>query len=83
LLVVDRAVGMEPFMELSRLEARLPAASTSGCVPNCYPAHRPHWLDRRQPERAAYTTDAVAFLARAETQFVTGATWNVDGGYAL
>ena len=27
--------------------------------------------------------DAVAFLARAETQFVTGATWNVDGGYAL
>jgi 3-oxoacyl-[acyl-carrier protein] reductase len=27
--------------------------------------------------------DAVAFLARAETRFVTGATWNVDGGYAL
>jgi NAD(P)-dependent dehydrogenase (short-subunit alcohol dehydrogenase family) len=27
--------------------------------------------------------DAVAFLARAETQFVTGTTWNVDGGYAL
>jgi hypothetical protein len=25
----------------------------------------------------------VAFLARAETQFVTGTTWNVDGGYAL
>ena len=27
--------------------------------------------------------DAVAFLARAEARFVTGATWNVDGGYAL
>ena len=27
--------------------------------------------------------DAVAFLARAETRFVTGTTWNVDGGYAL
>jgi 3-oxoacyl-[acyl-carrier protein] reductase len=27
--------------------------------------------------------DAVAFLARAEAQFVTGATWNVDGGYAI
>jgi len=27
--------------------------------------------------------DAVAFLARAETQFITGTTWNVDGGYAL
>lgn len=27
--------------------------------------------------------DAVAFLARAETRFVTGATWNIDGGYAL
>lgn len=27
--------------------------------------------------------DAVAFLARAEERFVTGATWNVDGGYAL
>jgi 3-oxoacyl-[acyl-carrier protein] reductase len=27
--------------------------------------------------------DAVGFLARAETRFVTGATWNVDGGYAL
>jgi len=27
--------------------------------------------------------DAVAFLARVETRFVTGATWNVDGGYAL
>ncbi|MDT7646201.1 MAG: 3-oxoacyl-[acyl-carrier protein] reductase, partial [Pseudonocardiales bacterium] len=27
--------------------------------------------------------DVVAFLARAEARFVTGATWNVDGGYAL
>jgi 3-oxoacyl-[acyl-carrier protein] reductase len=27
--------------------------------------------------------DAVAFLARAETRFVTGTTWNIDGGYAL
>jgi 3-oxoacyl-[acyl-carrier protein] reductase len=27
--------------------------------------------------------DAVGFLARAEARFVTGATWNVDGGYAL
>ena len=27
--------------------------------------------------------DAVAFLARAEARFVTGTTWNVDGGYAL
>ncbi|MDQ1494823.1 MAG: 3-oxoacyl-[acyl-carrier protein] reductase [Actinomycetota bacterium] len=27
--------------------------------------------------------DAVAFLARAEAWFVTGTTWNVDGGYAL
>jgi 3-oxoacyl-[acyl-carrier protein] reductase len=27
--------------------------------------------------------DAVAFLARAETRFVTGTAWNVDGGYAL
>jgi 3-oxoacyl-[acyl-carrier protein] reductase len=27
--------------------------------------------------------DAVAFLARTEARFVTGATWNVDGGYAL
>jgi 3-oxoacyl-[acyl-carrier protein] reductase len=27
--------------------------------------------------------DAVAFLARAETRFVTGTAWNIDGGYAL
>jgi 3-oxoacyl-[acyl-carrier protein] reductase len=27
--------------------------------------------------------DAVGFLARAEARFVTGTTWNVDGGYAL
>ena len=27
--------------------------------------------------------DVVAFLARAEARFVTGATWNVDSGYAL
>jgi 3-oxoacyl-[acyl-carrier protein] reductase len=27
--------------------------------------------------------DAVAFLARAESRFVTGTAWNVDGGYAL
>jgi 3-oxoacyl-[acyl-carrier protein] reductase len=27
--------------------------------------------------------DAVAFLARAEARFVTGTTWNVDGGFAL
>src|ERR671918_71206 len=27
--------------------------------------------------------DAVAFLARTEARFVTGTTWNVDGGYAL
>jgi 3-oxoacyl-[acyl-carrier protein] reductase len=27
--------------------------------------------------------DAVAFLARAEARFVTGTTWNIDGGYAL
>ena len=27
--------------------------------------------------------DAVAFLARAEARFVTGATRNVDDGYAL
>jgi 3-oxoacyl-[acyl-carrier protein] reductase len=27
--------------------------------------------------------DAVAFLARDEARFVTGATWNVDGGFAL
>jgi 3-oxoacyl-[acyl-carrier protein] reductase len=27
--------------------------------------------------------DAVAFLARAETRFVTGATWDIDGGYAI
>jgi 3-oxoacyl-[acyl-carrier protein] reductase len=27
--------------------------------------------------------DVVAFLARAEARFVTGATWNIDGGYAL
>jgi NAD(P)-dependent dehydrogenase (short-subunit alcohol dehydrogenase family) len=28
-------------------------------------------------------TDAEAFLARAEARFVTGTTWNVDGGFAL
>jgi 3-oxoacyl-[acyl-carrier protein] reductase len=33
-----------------------------------------------QPQDIA---DAVAFLARAEARFVTGPTWNVDGGYAL
>jgi 3-oxoacyl-[acyl-carrier protein] reductase len=27
--------------------------------------------------------DAVAFLARDEARFVTGTTWNVDGGFAL
>ena len=27
--------------------------------------------------------DAVAFLARTEARFVTGTTWNVDGGWAL
>jgi 3-oxoacyl-[acyl-carrier protein] reductase len=27
--------------------------------------------------------DAVAFLARAQTRFVTGTAWNIDGGYAL
>src|ERR1700731_3821794 len=27
--------------------------------------------------------DAVAFLARIESRFVTGASWNVDGGFAL
>jgi len=27
--------------------------------------------------------DAVAFLARTEARFVTGTTWNVDGGFAL
>ena len=27
--------------------------------------------------------DAVAFLARTESRFVTGAGWNVDGGFAL
>jgi 3-oxoacyl-[acyl-carrier protein] reductase len=27
--------------------------------------------------------DVVGFLARAEARFVTGATWDVDGGYAL
>jgi len=27
--------------------------------------------------------DDVAFLARVEARFVTGTTWNVDGGYAL
>jgi 3-oxoacyl-[acyl-carrier protein] reductase len=33
-----------------------------------------------QPQDIA---DAVAFLARAEARFVTGTTWNVDGGYAI
>ncbi|HXO58411.1 MAG TPA: 3-oxoacyl-ACP reductase family protein [Candidatus Acidoferrum sp.] len=27
--------------------------------------------------------DAVAFLARDEARFVTGTTWNIDGGFAL
>ena len=27
--------------------------------------------------------DAVAFLARTDARFVTGTTWNVDGGFAL
>jgi 3-oxoacyl-[acyl-carrier protein] reductase len=36
--------------------------------------------DYAQPRDIA---DAVAFLARAEARFVTGATWNVDGGYAI
>ena len=27
--------------------------------------------------------DAVAFLARTEARFVTGTTWNIDGGFAL
>jgi 3-oxoacyl-[acyl-carrier protein] reductase len=33
-----------------------------------------------QPQDIA---DAVAFLAHADAGFVTGTTWNVDGGYAL
>jgi 3-oxoacyl-[acyl-carrier protein] reductase len=36
--------------------------------------------DYAQPRDIA---DAVAFLARAEARFVTGATWNADGGYAI
>jgi 3-oxoacyl-[acyl-carrier protein] reductase len=27
--------------------------------------------------------DAVTFLAGPEARYVTGATWNVDGGYAI